>query len=75
MTGNVLKTAKPSGRERVCAQDPSPLLDVLLMEGLQHDLGHRWSYAADHQEEESWFFLMFPPRRAGLSPLHVAELG
>lgn len=53
MTGNVLKIAKPSAREGVCAQPPASLLDVLLTEGLQHDLGHRWPHAADHQEEES----------------------
>lgn len=49
----MLKIAKPSAREGVCAQPPASLLDVLLTEGLQHDLGHRWPHAADHQEEES----------------------
>lgn len=50
------------------------LLDVLLTEGLQHDLGHRWPYAADHQEVDSWLSSV-SSEESGHSPPHVAELG
>lgn len=59
----------------VCVLSTSvSLLDVLLTEGLQHDLGHRGPHAADHQEVKSWLSSV-SPKESGLSPPHMAESG
>lgn len=73
MTGNVLKIAKPSAREGVCAQPPASLLDVLLTEGLSMTLatgGHTLLTTRKKSHGS-----LTPPEDSGLSPLHVAELG
>lgn len=62
VTGNVLKTTKPSGRESMCAQYLS------LLAG-RPDLGHRLLTTREKGHGSN----LLPPRRVRLSPLHVAE--